>query len=67
MKVAVLKEIHPGERRVAATPDTTKRLCKLGFEVLVEHDAGELAAFPDAQYEVARGGSTIGKPTPGGP
>jgi NAD(P) transhydrogenase subunit alpha len=53
MKVAVLKEIHPGERRVAATPDTTKRLCKLGFEVLVEHDAGELAAFPDAQYEVA--------------
>jgi H+-translocating NAD(P) transhydrogenase subunit alpha len=57
MKLAVLKEIHPGERRVAATPETTKRLVKLGFDVLVEKDAGELAAFPDADYEAA--GATI--------
>ena len=51
MKVAVIKEIHAGERRVAATPETTCRLIKLGFEVLVESDAGELAAFPNAMYE----------------
>lgn len=53
MKVAVLKEVHLGERRVAATPDTTKRLIKLGFEVWVESKAGALAALPDADYAAA--------------
>jgi NAD(P) transhydrogenase subunit alpha len=53
MKVAVPREIHPGERRVAATPETVKRLLKLGFEVLVEADAGAAASFPDELYEAA--------------
>ncbi len=51
MKIAIPREIHPGERRVAATPDTVKRLKKLGFEVTVETGAGTAAAFHDRQFE----------------
>lgn len=57
MKVGIVREIGLGERRVAATPETTKRLTNLGFEVLFEAGAGELASFPDADYEAA--GATI--------
>jgi len=51
MKIGVPKEIRPGERRVAATPESVNRLVKLGFEVMIQKDAGEGAAFPDAEYE----------------
>ena len=50
MKVGIVREIGLGERRVAATPETTKRLLKLGFEVIVESGAGELASFRDEDY-----------------
>jgi NAD(P) transhydrogenase subunit alpha len=40
MKIAVPREIVPGERRVALTPDATAALAKSGLEVLVEADAG---------------------------
>ena len=40
MKVGIPKEIHPGERRVAATTETVTRLKKQGFEVMVESGAG---------------------------
>jgi len=50
MKIGIPKEIEPGERRVAATPDSVKRLLELGFEVLVESGAGESAGFADAEY-----------------
>lgn len=53
MKVGVPKEVHAGERRVAATPDTVKKLRKLGFEVLVESGAGVAASFTDAAYAAA--------------
>jgi NAD(P) transhydrogenase subunit alpha len=53
MKIGVPKEIRPGERRVAATPETVSRLIKLGFEVSIEKGAGAGAAFPDALYEKA--------------
>ncbi|HEY9851139.1 MAG TPA: Re/Si-specific NAD(P)(+) transhydrogenase subunit alpha [Leptolyngbyaceae cyanobacterium] len=53
MKVGIPKEIHPGECRVAATPDTAKRLMKLGFEVLIESGAGALASFSDEAYQEA--------------
>lgn len=53
MKVAIPREIRRGERRVAATPETTARLIKLGFEVLVQRGAGEGASFTDEQYEKA--------------
>jgi NAD(P) transhydrogenase subunit alpha len=50
MKIGIPKEIRPGERRVAATPDTVSRLLKLGFEVQVETQAGAGASFRDAEY-----------------
>src|SRR3954464_10456667 len=53
VKLAVPREVHPGERRVAATPDTTKKLIKLGFEVLVEAGAGAGASFGDDDYQAA--------------
>lgn len=53
MIVAVPREIHAGERRVAATPETTKRLKKLGFEVWVESGAGSAASFLDTEFEAA--------------
>src|SRR4029079_15367340 len=40
-RIGIPKEIHPGEKRVAATPQTILRLKKLGFETLVESGAGE--------------------------
>ena len=51
MKVGIAKEIRPGERRVAATPDTTRRLVKLGFEICIESGAGAGASFPDAEFD----------------
>lgn len=54
MKVGVTKEIYPGECRVAATPETARRLIdKLGFEVVVEAGAGAMASFPDEGYVAA--------------
>ncbi|MEO1350505.1 MAG: Re/Si-specific NAD(P)(+) transhydrogenase subunit alpha [Cyanobacteria bacterium J06635_15] len=50
-KIGIPKEIADLEARVAATPDTIKKLQKLGFEVLVEQGAGEKASFSDAAYE----------------
>jgi NAD(P) transhydrogenase subunit alpha len=52
-KIGVPKEIYEGEARVAATPDTAKKLQKLGFEVLIESGAGANADFPDEAYEKA--------------
>lgn len=63
MKVGIPKEIHPGECRVAATPDTAKRLIKLGFEVLIESGAGELASFPDEAYKEAGCKMILDSPT----
>jgi NAD(P) transhydrogenase subunit alpha len=59
MKVAVVKEDAPGERRVALVPETVPRLTAAGLEVLVEEGAGDAAWFPDSAYEAA--GATIAK------
>ena len=53
MKLAVLKERRPYETRVAATPETVKKLIALGFDVKVERGAGEKSHFTDEAYEVA--------------
>ncbi|HEX6163169.1 MAG TPA: Re/Si-specific NAD(P)(+) transhydrogenase subunit alpha [Vicinamibacterales bacterium] len=53
MKLAVPKECRPGERRVAVTPENVSRLIKMGFAVLVEHDAGAAASFGDDDYVAA--------------
>jgi NAD(P) transhydrogenase subunit alpha len=58
MKIGIPKEIHPGERRVAITPETVGRLLKLGFEVAIEAGAGAGASFDDAAY-VAAGVSIV--------
>src|SRR5689334_9533508 len=51
--IAVPRERTPGERRVAATPDSVRKLVKLGFEVAVEAGAGAAANFRDADYAAA--------------
>src|SRR5207249_4215057 len=53
MKIGVPKEIVPGERRVALTPDATAALVKSGLQVVVERGAGEGAFHSDAAFEAA--------------
>ena len=57
-KIAVLKEVAPGETRVAASPETVKKFIGLGASVAVEKGAGEAASISDADYEAV--GATIG-------
>jgi H+-translocating NAD(P) transhydrogenase subunit alpha len=57
MKIGVVTERRAHERRVAASPDTVKRLAGQGHELLVEAGAGAASAFPDAVYE--RAGATL--------
>lgn len=51
--IGIPKEIFENEARVAATPDTVKKLQKLGFEILIQSGAGEYANFPNQAYENA--------------
>jgi NAD(P) transhydrogenase subunit alpha len=53
MKIGVPRETHPGERRVATTPEVAGQLQKLGYEVVVEKDAGAEASFSDEAYKEA--------------
>lgn len=57
MKVAVVKERRAFEHRVAASPDTVKRMIGMGLEVVVESGAGEGAWFGDAAF--AEAGASI--------
>ncbi len=60
--IAVTKETRAGETRVAATPETVKKLMGLGYNVTVETGAGLSASILDADYAAA--GATI---APSGP
>jgi NAD(P) transhydrogenase subunit alpha len=53
MKLFVPRENSPGEHRVAAVPDTVKKLVELGLEVLVESAAGDGSGYSDADYQAA--------------
>ncbi len=53
MRIAIVKETQPGEERVAATPDTVKKLIAAGHALVIESGAGERASIPDALYEAA--------------
>jgi NAD(P) transhydrogenase subunit alpha len=53
MRLAVLKERRRGEARVAATPDTVKKLIALGLTVAVETGAGVTAAISDEEFAAA--------------
>ncbi len=57
--IAVTKERRAEETRVAATPETVKKLIGAGFSVTVEAGAGAAASFQDADYEAA--GATLAK------
>jgi NAD(P) transhydrogenase subunit alpha len=50
MRIGVPREQRPGEQRVAASPDTAKRLVAKGVEVLVEKGAGARARFADQAF-----------------
>ena len=50
MRLAVLKERAAAETRVAATPETVKKLIGLGLTVAVEAGAGQGASISDADY-----------------
>jgi H+-translocating NAD(P) transhydrogenase subunit alpha len=57
MKVAVPAELDPAEPRVAATPETVKKIRALGADVAVESGAGVKSGVPDGEYAAA--GATI--------
>ena len=57
MKIAIVKERRPHETRVAATPETVKKLKALGAEITIETGAGVAAAYTDQAYGEA--GATI--------
>jgi NAD(P) transhydrogenase subunit alpha len=57
VRVVVLKEVTPGEARVALTPEVIPRMVKSGLEVVVEAGAGAAARYPDAAYTQA--GATV--------
>jgi NAD(P) transhydrogenase subunit alpha len=57
VRIGVAKETRPGERRVAATPDTVVQLTGLGLQVVIEAGAGVEAGFADSAY--ADAGATI--------
>ncbi|MET4807543.1 NAD(P) transhydrogenase subunit alpha [Limibacillus sp. MBR-115] len=59
MKVAIPKERRADERRVAASPETVKKMIGLGLEVTVEAGAGLAASITDSAYSEA--GATIAK------
>jgi NAD(P) transhydrogenase subunit alpha len=52
-RIAIPKERRSGETRVAATPETVKKLKGLGADVVVEKGAGAAARFADKDYEAA--------------
>jgi len=62
MKIVIPKERRPGEARVAATPETVKKLIALGAEVAVEAGAGMGASITDEAFRAA--GASIA-PDPG--
>lgn len=57
MKIAIMKERRALERRVAATPETVKKLIGLGYSLAVEAGAGVASRISDADYAAA--GATV--------
>src|ERR1700674_4390403 len=60
MKIAIPAEADETEPRVAATPDSVKKIRALGAEVLVEAGAGVRAGVSDAEYGAAGAGIARG-------
>ena len=61
-RIGVPREVFPGEKRVATVPDVVAKLIKLGFQVVVQSGAGELANLSDDDYRAA--GASIAPDAP---
>ncbi|RWL22864.1 MAG: Re/Si-specific NAD(P)(+) transhydrogenase subunit alpha [Mesorhizobium sp.] len=59
--IFIPRELDANEPRVAASPDTVKRLAGLGFNVIVESGAGTASRIPDEEF--GKAGAVIGKAT----
>lgn len=57
MRLAIPRETHPGEDRASVTPETVKKLVRLGADMVIESGAGIGAGFTDDDYKEA--GATI--------
>ena len=57
MRIAVAREADPVENRVAATPETVKKMKSLGADVVVEPGAGVKSGIPDREFTAA--GATV--------
>ncbi|MSQ79296.1 MAG: Re/Si-specific NAD(P)(+) transhydrogenase subunit alpha [Flavobacteriaceae bacterium] len=57
MKIAILKETKPDEKRVALSPTVAGALTKAGYEILIESGAGNASSFEDSVYQTA--GATV--------
>jgi len=53
MKIGIPREQQPGEHRVAASPETVKKLAAVGIDIVVEHGAGIEAAISDDAFRKA--------------
>jgi NAD(P) transhydrogenase subunit alpha len=60
MRVGVVRETAPGERRVALVPETAGKLAAASFEIVVEPGAGAAASFPDEAFRDV--GASLGGP-----
>src|SRR6266571_4850278 len=59
MIIGIPRETRPGETRVAATPETVKKLAASGkHSIVVEEGAGVHSSIPEAEYRAA--GARIG-------
>jgi NAD(P) transhydrogenase subunit alpha len=57
MRIGIPAETRAGETRVAATPETVKKMLAAGHSVLVQQGAGAGASIPDTEYQAA--GATL--------
>jgi len=57
MRLAIPRETHPGENRASITPETVKKLIRLGADVVIEASAGAGCGISDADYRAE--GATI--------
>src|SRR5262245_50364437 len=57
MRIAVAREADVAEDRVAATPETVRKMKALGADVAVEPGAGVKSGIPDAEFAAA--GATV--------
>lgn len=62
LRLAVIRETAPGERRVALDPNMAERFARLGLEVCIEPGAGWAAHFPDSAYQAKTGVQLLEQP-----